>query len=278
MNEETRITGWWSFLGAVVLQPTWELVTTGAVFTVLTVGTWWRDNFASDEWKKRLELKGFLPHWHPAWWVCIGLVVLMLVVIRASHRLWIVEHKKVAELEGGPVPELVISLVEDERREPLGILLKNVSHTDNLHNVSIADSATTLGQLSWFPYTFPCIQSSGSEVQVEPFIEIELNGQKQLINSLKRVGDALKRMDSTDRIEKIQFLVMAQDARRIYYTFTTILRCNVTLNWWVVGPTKRERPRVLTDKEMRHTSRTLAWLKGISSRLGIRSRGERGNK
>src|SRR6266481_6568089 len=73
---EREITGWWAFLLAVVFKPTWELFTTSFVFLFLATATWIRDNFASEEWKRKLELKGFLPHIHPAWWLCIGLLVL----------------------------------------------------------------------------------------------------------------------------------------------------------------------------------------------------------
>lgn len=88
MSEKHEIKGWWSYLGSVVLKPIWTLVTTGIIVTLLYVGTWWRDNFGTDEWVKRLQLKHLLPHWNPAWWVCIGLAVVLIVVVKASHRLY----------------------------------------------------------------------------------------------------------------------------------------------------------------------------------------------
>lgn len=88
MSDKREITGWWSFLLAVVFKPTWGLVTTSTVFLALATATWIRDNFASEEWKRKLELKGFLPHIHPAWWLCIGAVILLLLVVKESHGLW----------------------------------------------------------------------------------------------------------------------------------------------------------------------------------------------
>jgi len=88
VSVQREITGWWSFLLAVVFKPTWEFVTTSTLFLALATATWIRDNFASDAWKRKLELKGFLPHIHPAWWLCIGVSILLLLVVRESHRLW----------------------------------------------------------------------------------------------------------------------------------------------------------------------------------------------
>jgi hypothetical protein len=83
----------------VVFKPTWEFATASFVFLFLATATWIRDNFASEVWKQRLELRGFLPHMHPAWWLCIGLLVLMFLVIRESHRLWTEEAEVNAELQ-----------------------------------------------------------------------------------------------------------------------------------------------------------------------------------
>ena len=88
MTKEREITGWWSFLIAVIFKPTWEFLTASVLFLSLATATWFRDNFASDEWKRKLELKGFLPNMHPAWWLCIGLLVLIFLIVRESYRLW----------------------------------------------------------------------------------------------------------------------------------------------------------------------------------------------
>ncbi len=139
VSDETKIRGWWSFLRAVLFKPTWELATTGVVFTVLTVTTWWRDNFATEEWKRRLELKGFLPEWSPAWWACIGLVALIIVVIRASHRLWIIEHRK-ADGVLGDFPRIVISYndveIAETREASTEVVKKAFTNNATVRNVS----------------------------------------------------------------------------------------------------------------------------------------------
>jgi hypothetical protein len=266
MNGEMKVDGWWSFLRAVLFNPTWELMTTGTVFTVLSVGTWWRDNFASDEWKKKLDLNGFLPHWHPAWWVCIGLVVLILVLVRASHRLWKFEREKVYALEAGPIPELVFILTTNNRQQFLGVELKNVSRTDNLLNASIGDSKSTVGNISWHPSTIPYLQANGGLKLVEPFLVLEPDGQKDYITNLDKLGKTIIDKIGSENVELIKFFVMAQDARDIYYAFSAELRFYCKINHWVIGPTKRERLRRLTDEERLRKPQTWSWLKRISSR------------
>lgn len=88
MGDSDDYRGWWAYLKKIVIEPVWELVTTGLIVTILYVATWWRDNFASNEWVKRLQLKSVLPHWHPAWWVAIGLAFALFVVVRASHQIY----------------------------------------------------------------------------------------------------------------------------------------------------------------------------------------------
>ena len=110
MNKGHPITGFWSFLLAVVLRPTWEFLTTSVVFLFLATTTWIRDNFASEEWKRRLELKGFLPHWDPAWWICIGLLVLLFLIVRESYRLWAEEADANAELRKDEKPRPLLKI------------------------------------------------------------------------------------------------------------------------------------------------------------------------
>jgi hypothetical protein len=110
VNKGHPITGFWSFLLAVVLRPTWEFLTTSVVFLFLATTTWIRDNFASEEWKRRLELKGFLPHWDPAWWICIGLLVLLFLIVRESYRLWAEEADANAELRKDEKPRPLLKI------------------------------------------------------------------------------------------------------------------------------------------------------------------------
>jgi hypothetical protein len=119
VKKEREIAGWWSFLIAVIFKPTWEFLTTSVLFLFLATTTWFRDNFASEEWKRRLELKGFLPHMHPAWWLCIGLLVLVLLIIRESHRLWAEQANANAELRAveKPRPNLRVTGYNNVQRD-----------------------------------------------------------------------------------------------------------------------------------------------------------------
>jgi hypothetical protein len=118
VSDKREITGWWSFLLAVVLKPTWEFVTTSTIFLFLATATWIRDNFASEEWKRKLELKGLLPHIHPAWWLCIGIVILLLLVVKESHGLWKEQLDRSEELQKAE---------ELRRSEPLPVTAPQVT-------------------------------------------------------------------------------------------------------------------------------------------------------
>lgn len=123
-----------------MLQPTWEFATTGVLFTVLSVTTWWRDNFASEEWKRLLELKGVLPHWSVGWWVSIALGIILLLVVREAHALWADERAKLDSLQSVlPLPETApeVSITLDRLPDlgmPESLLVRNVSR-GNIHNV-----------------------------------------------------------------------------------------------------------------------------------------------
>jgi hypothetical protein len=146
VSEELRITGFWSFLKAILFRPAWEFYTVGGFFTFLFVGTWWRDNFASDEWKRKLELKGIIPQWHPAWWLCIGLLIILLLAVRESYRLWLKAEqaneglrKAIAASKSEPLPVTAPQVsLKSETAESLPIrrlLLSNISRTEPIYNI-----------------------------------------------------------------------------------------------------------------------------------------------
>lgn len=151
---------------AVLFTPTWELLTTGTLFTLLSVTTWWRDNFASEAWKKKLELKGLLPHWHPAIWLCIGLVVLLMVVIQRAFRLWRQQKNELAVHRAKPIPEFVIDLAREED-EVVGFKIRNV-WSQNLYNVSIANINSRVGEIAWWENYFPCLEARNGEKVLKP--------------------------------------------------------------------------------------------------------------
>lgn len=155
------------------------------VFTALAVGTWWRDNFASAEWQRRLALKGLTPHWHPAWWVCIGLVVIVFVVIRASHRLWLIEHAQVEALEKqsvealGDFPKVLLSYQDhDVVHQPIGnnvfigspATVRNVSKDKTVFNVEVQTLETPHGKATFSPRIIDHIPAQGN-AQVTPRVD-----------------------------------------------------------------------------------------------------------
>jgi hypothetical protein len=136
VKEQQRSQDWRAYLKTVVVEPIWTLFTTGIFVTVLYVGTWWRDNFGSEAWVKRLQLKYVLPHWHPVWWVSIGLVVVLFAIVRASHRLYADQIQEVMSLR---------KALADRQFEPLPVTSPQVR--------LIAESEPGLGQIDGFLLT-----------------------------------------------------------------------------------------------------------------------------
>jgi hypothetical protein len=133
VKEQQDFQEWGAYLKRVVVEPIWALVTTGIFVTVLYVGTWWRDNFGTDEWVKRLQLKYVLPHWHPVWWVTIGLVVVLFTVIKASRGLYADQVQDVMSLR---------KVLADRQFEPLPLTSPQVR--------LIAESEPSLGRIEQF--------------------------------------------------------------------------------------------------------------------------------
>jgi hypothetical protein len=113
VSEEPKINGWWTYLKAVLFRPIWEFLTIRALFTFLFVATWWQDNFASREWKERLELTVLLPHWHPAIWLCLCLLILSFVALRHAFHLWQEQQVALAGYRAKPIPEFVIDAAKE---------------------------------------------------------------------------------------------------------------------------------------------------------------------
>jgi hypothetical protein len=147
VSEEKKIASFEPYLRAVLVKPAWEFYTVGGFFTLLFVSTWWRDTFASEDWKKRLELRGLLPHWHPAWWLCIALVVLAYLVARNGFTLWKEQAEENVKLrgtggirqnEGLPLTAPQVSLLATSQPE-MGfikeLLLRNLS-PDPMYNLA----------------------------------------------------------------------------------------------------------------------------------------------
>ncbi len=151
---------------AVLFRPTWEFLTTGALFTFLFVTTWWRDNFASDQWKKKLELKGLLPHWHPAIWLCFGLMLMLVFVLWRGFQLSNEQENAIGLYRAKPIPEFVIDLAK-EGDEVVGFKIRNVS-SQNLFNVAIVNIKSRVGEIAWWENFFPCLEARIGEKILKP--------------------------------------------------------------------------------------------------------------
>lgn len=222
MSEERKVAGLWSFLRVVLLKPSWELLTTGAVFTLLSVLTWWRDNFASDDWKSRLELKGILPHWHPAWWICIWLIVIIIQIMSESYRLWQKEHEGLEKLLNtlpDSAPELEVFIARGEnKRFSEAITLRNVSR-DNIQDFQVLLFRISHLVIGWKPM-FSGILEARREISLLPFIAFIEDGfeirkfeglSALLAEAIKVVGKERENME----IGEIR--IRCRDRRNICY-------------------------------------------------------------
>lgn len=182
MSDSNDYRGWWAYLKKIAIEPIWALATTGLVVTILYVGTWWRDNFASDEWVKRLQLRSVLPHWHPAWWVCIGLAVTLFVVVRASHRIYAEcagvlasVRKQLNDRQFDPLPPTApqVRLISDSDPSlgPIDRLqLINVSPSQVIFNIVFQPVRLEIGVfVVWYPNAVDVL-APGERVILTPLV------------------------------------------------------------------------------------------------------------
>jgi hypothetical protein len=203
VSDKHEIKGWWSFLLAVVFKPTWQSCTTSAVFLFLATATWIRDNFASEEWKRKLELKGFLPHIHPAWWLCIGLVILLFIVVRESHRLWKeqsdsnMELRKAEELRRSePLPSTApqVTLLSETAPE-LGkiqrLILRNLSPAP-IFNLAFQPVALREDLHVIWQAEEAFILEGGQRMPIEPVLFRGANGPVMEFRGVSAIVDTLR--------------------------------------------------------------------------------------
>lgn len=182
MSDPGDFRKWWAYLKKIAVEPLWELITTGVVVTILYVGTWWRDNFASDEWVKRLQLKNILPHWHPAWWVSIGLVVVLFVVVRASRLIYnesvetaLVIRKQLSDRRFDPLPPTApqVRLIADSDPSlgPIDQLqLINVSTSEAIFNIVFQPVRLESGVfITWYPSSIDVL-APGDRTILKPLV------------------------------------------------------------------------------------------------------------
>jgi hypothetical protein len=189
VSETSDFREWRAYLKKIVVEPNWTLATTGFLVTILYVGTWWRDNFGSDEWVKRLQLKSLLPHWHPAWWISIGLTVGFVVVVRASHQIYersaddvLSLRKQLHDRQYDPLPVTApqVRLIADSEPslEPIDQLqLTNVSTSHAIFNIVFQPVRLGTGIfVVWQPNAIDVFEP-GERVILKPLILATKDGQ-----------------------------------------------------------------------------------------------------
>jgi hypothetical protein len=238
VSEAPKIDGWWTYLKAVLFRPIWEFLTVGALFTFLFVATWWRDNFASSEWRERLELKGFLPHWHPAIWVCLCLLVLSFVALRHAFHTWQEQQDALAEYRAKPIPEFVIDIAK-EGEEVVGFKIRNTS-SQNLYSVGVANMQTRIGEVWWDESFFPCLDARIGEKVLKP---CSVPGQWARFHDVPTLRKALELTRGTNPEDVGDIVVFAHDADGIAYRFSTTLQL-WNLYTWRVWNTVRSRQTI----------------------------------
>lgn len=190
MSDPGDFRGLWAYLKKIAIEPVWALVSTGVAVTILYVGTWWRDNFASDEWVKRLQLKNILPHWHPAWWVSIGLAVILFVVVRSSYRVYkecaddaFSLRKQLYDSQFDPLPTTapLVRLIADSEPDlgPIDRLqLINVSMSQVIFNIVFQPAQLDNGVfVVWNPNTVDVLEP-GERVILNPLVLATKDGSQ----------------------------------------------------------------------------------------------------
>ncbi len=182
MSDPGDFRKWRAYLKKIAVEPLWELITTGVVVTILYVGTWWRDNFASDEWVKRLQLKNILPYWPPAWWVSIGLVIVLFVVVRASRQIYkesvetaLAIRKQSSDRQFDPLPPTApqVRLIADSDSS-LGPIdqfqLINVSTSEAIFNIVFQPVRLESGVfITWYPSSVDVL-APGDRTILKPLV------------------------------------------------------------------------------------------------------------
>jgi hypothetical protein len=224
----------WGYFKVVLLKRTWEFLATGTVFTFLFVATWWRDNFASDQWKRRLELKGLLPPWHPMSWLCIGLLLVIYLIVSRSYELWKMQSEELASLRTPPAPEFVIDL--DERSDEIvGFKLRNTS-PHNLYNVGVANIQSRVGEIGWWNNQFPYIEARTGEINLKPSSRIGSTIRFQDVPALLKALQDTPGETNPEIVGKL--VVFADDANGNRFRFSTDLQ--LWNGWtWRVWETER---------------------------------------
>ncbi|MGD0294746.1 MAG: hypothetical protein ABSB30_12915 [Terracidiphilus sp.] len=196
MSKE-REGSWWWYLRQVLLRPSGEFYTTGTFFTFVFAATWWRDNFASKEALEKWDLRRVIPQLHPAWWLVIGFVVILFLSIRASRKLWGIEHSHVVALSKSRIlPSSAPEIAIDEDREaslglPVSLHLQNVSKLDNIFRVEVQPLHFDEFFVMWEPSSIQVMQPGSIHVLRPRCIKAENGPLVELGYGIGEIGRVL---------------------------------------------------------------------------------------
>lgn len=236
MSLGPKLRGFGIYFRTVVLSPGWEFLTTGALFTFLFVATWWRDNFASDEWKKTLDLKSILPHWSSGTWVCAALTLLLVSVLRNGFALWKHQQATLDARSSKAIPEFVIDL-EKVDDEVVGFKIKNVSE-QNLYEVSVVNIKSRVGEIAWWENFFPCLEARTGERVLKPSSYPSGVARFRDVSTLLLAFQNSPGRENPEHVGDI--VILAKDADGDAYRFSTALE--IWNSWtWRVWETSRVR-------------------------------------
>jgi hypothetical protein len=234
VKSDEGIDGLWGYVRAVIFRPTWEFLATGTFFTFLFVATWWRDNFASEEWKHRLELKGLFPQWPPVSWLCIGQLLLICLILRRAYEIWKRQTEELATLRTKPAPEFVIDF-EKEDDEVVGFKLRNTP-AQNLYNLAVGNIPSRVGEIGWWANYFTCIEARTGEINLKPSSRTGSEIHFQDVPALRK---ALQDTPGGENPETVgTLIVFGDDADGNRFRFSTDLQL---WNGWTWRVWKTER-------------------------------------
>lgn len=222
-----EIVGWWSYLRTVLVKPSWEFITTGTVATLLYVVTWWRDNTESKAHAEAQDIRRIIPHWSPWIWICIGLVILLYLAIRASYALWN-EQQRTIELLIQPeelpatAPQVALRSETGAGAGPIErLMLWNISGTEHLYNLSFRPAKNSLATyIAWKPTWLDKLQAGEqTPITAMAFVRDERN-KVQTYSGLPAIHSMLTKRGVMQAYDVGPVVFECEDGRQNRYVVT----------------------------------------------------------
>jgi hypothetical protein len=268
-GKNVKIKGACSFLLEIVFKPWFVFWIAGALMGSIYALTWVRDNILSKELQDKYATQKFLPQWQWQTWLILFLLLALSSVVLNAYRIWKEEFEIRSRYELKPIPELVIGLSTDNKGTVHGIELRNVSQTDNLHNVLVGRSETILGETSWGDGSYAYIETKSNPIACLPFLEVRNSAGKivGLVRDLCEFGNKVQTMkdagvvkDVPDRLT-IPIKVFAEDSMMLTYMYTAELSCVYEVDYWRISQVQKCRTQRISAEEVfrKHKPRRWPW-------------------